>query len=64
MTTRFTAWVLLSLLLLCAVPMSDPSDTFGEPSEVMTAEGRQLDDVNCSGMTFSTQSPSSGVPFQ
>lgn len=52
MTTRFTAWVLLSLLLLCVVPMSDPSDTFGEPSEVMTAEGRQLDDVNCSGMTF------------
>ena len=52
MTTRFTAWVLLSLLLLCTVPLSGPEEPLNEPHEVMTTEGRQLTDVNCSGMTF------------
>lgn len=52
MTTRFTAWVLLLLLVLCTVPLSDPSETLEAPIEAQATEGRQLQDVNCSGMTF------------
>ncbi len=52
MTTRFTAWVLLLLLVLCTVPLSDPSETLESPIEAQATEGRQLQDVNCSGMTF------------
>ena len=52
MTTRFTAWVLLLLLVLCSVPLADPAGTLERPIEAQAAEGRQLQDVNCSGMTF------------
>ena len=52
MTTRLSAWVLLLLLVLCTVPLSNPTATLGDPVEVQTTEGRQLQDVNCSGMTF------------
>ena len=52
MTTRFTAWVLLLLLVLCSVPLTDPAGTLERPIEAQAAEGRQLQDVNCSGMTF------------
>ena len=52
MTTRFTAWVLLLLLVLCTVPLSDSSETLEAPIEAQATEGRQLQDVNCSGMTF------------
>ena len=52
MTTRLSAWVLLLLLVLCTVPLSNPTATLDDPVEVQTTEGRQLQDVNCSGMTF------------
>ncbi|MEC8266576.1 MAG: hypothetical protein VXZ95_03700 [Candidatus Thermoplasmatota archaeon] len=52
MTTRLSAWVLLLLLVLCTVPLSNPTATLDHPVEVQTTEGRQLQDVNCSGMTF------------
>ena len=52
MTTRLPAWVLLLLLVLCTVPLSNPTATLDHPVEVQTTEGRQLQDVNCSGMTF------------
>jgi len=52
MTTRFTAWVLLLLLVLCTVPLSGPSETLEAPIEAQATEGRQLQDINCSGMTF------------
>ena len=44
--------VLLLLLVLCTVPLSNLTATLDDPVEVQTTEGRQLQDVNCSGMTF------------
>jgi len=52
MTTRVTAWFLLLLLVFCTVPLGDQNQTLEPPTEALQAEGRQLQDVNCSGMTF------------
>ena len=52
MTTRMTAWFLLLLLVFCTVPLGDQNQTLEPPTEALQTEGRQLQDVNCSGMTF------------
>ena len=52
MTNRLSAWVLLLLLVFCTVPLANPAATLEDVVEVQATEGRQLQDVNCSGMTF------------
>lgn len=52
MSTRLSAWVLLLLLVFCTVPLSTPTATLEHAADVHATEGRQLQDVNCSGMTF------------
>lgn len=52
MTNRLSAWVLLLLLVFCTVPLTNPGATLDDVVDVQATEGRQLQDVNCSGMTF------------